>query len=169
MERKLFDDLSDRDHVAREDDFRAAKRDEVAAQADGAAEERDQAAKRRDATAQDDQATQPDDRSRAAADRERARQDRAAAEHDRWRAGEDRGAAHDAISQLKGLLYQDEDNDEVMLLLGQAQGMIMAASNSTPLQALLELSNRAATDGTDLGAAAKAIVRDVNEGREGRS
>jgi hypothetical protein len=70
------------------------------------------------------------------------------------------------VSQLKGLLYRAEDDDEVMLSLGQAQGMIMAARDATPLEALLELSKRAAKDGTELGVAANAIVRDANEARE---
>ena len=73
------------------------------------------------------------------------------------------------MRQLKGLLYRAEDDDEVMLVLGQAQGMIMGAHNATPLQALLELGTRAAADGTDLGTAAKAILRDASEGREGGS
>jgi len=55
-----------------------------------------------------------------------------------------------------------------MLVLGQAQGMIMAAREATPLEALLELSARAAKDGIELGAAANAIVSDVKRGREGR-
>jgi hypothetical protein len=73
------------------------------------------------------------------------------------------------VSQLKGLLYRAEDDDEVMILLGQAQGMIMAARDATPLEALLELSARAAEDGTDLDAAANAILRDAKRRREGES
>ena len=107
-----------------------------------------------------------DDRSHAAGDRDRARQDREASQHDRWRASEDRGAAHDAVSQLLGLLYRAEDDAEVMLVLGQAQGLIMAARDATPLEALIELSARAAKDGTELSAAANAIVSDANRGRE---
>lgn len=174
MGRPEFDDLNHRDQVAAGDDQRAAERDGVAAEADRAADQRDQAARRGDAIAPDDEPTTAaeertraaDDRSRAAKDRKRARQDRGASEHDRRRAGEDRGAAHDSISQLKGLLYRAEDNDEVMLILGQAQGMIMAARDTTPLQALLELSARAATDGTELGAAAIAIVQDARRRSE---
>ena len=169
-----LDDLSGRDRRAQRDDRRAAERDEVAAEADRAAEQRDLVAKRSDAAAPGDdpiEATQvreraADDRSRAAADRERSRNDRCASEHDRRRAGEDRGAAHDSVSQLKGLLYRAEDDNEVMLLLGQAQGMIMAAHDATPLQALVELSARAATDHIELGAAATAIVRDARQRRE---
>jgi hypothetical protein len=81
-------------------------------------------------------------------------------------AGEDQGAAHDAVSQLIGSLYRAEDDDEVMILLGQAQGMIMAARDTTALEALLELSTRAAKDGTELGTAAQAIVRDARRGAE---
>lgn len=175
MGRHQFDDLSGRERRAQRDDRRATKRDDVAAEADRAAEQRDLVANRSDAAAPDDgviEATQvreraADDRSRAAADRERSRQDRCASQHDRWRAGEDRGAAHDSVSQLKGLLYRAEDDNEVMLLLGQAQGMIMAARDATPLEALVELSARAATDHTELGAAATAIVREARQWREG--
>ena len=163
------DDLVHRDRVAASDDERAGERDAVAAEADTAADWRDYAAERGDAAASDDHPIEvihersraASDRSHAASDRKRARHDREAAEHDRWRAGEDRGAAHDAVSQLKGLLYRAEDDDEVMILIGQAQGMIMAARDATPLEALLELSARAAKDGIELGAAADAIVRDT--------
>src|SRR4051794_1579818 len=169
-----FEDLVERDRVAASDDERAAERDEVAAEADGAADHRDRVARDSNATAPNDEPSQvaderrraADDRSRAANDRRRARQDREASQHDRWRAGEDRGAAHDAVSQLKGLLYRAQDDDEVMLMLGQAQGMIMAARDATPLEALLELSARAAKDHTELGAAADAIVREANRERE---
>ena len=167
-----FDDLAHRDRVAAGDDQRAEARDEVAAEADRVADQRDEVAERSNAVAPDDQ-TIPvncerrraaDARSGAAMDRERARQDRKASQHDRWRAGEDRGAAHDAVSQLRGLLYRAEDDDEVMISIGQAQGMIMAAHDATPLEALLQLSARAAKDGTELAAAANAIVRDANRG-----
>jgi hypothetical protein len=168
------DDLEDREHQARIDDERAAKRDDVAAQADRAAAQRDEAADRRDSVLAD-QPTDPteersraaDERSRAAGDRKRARRDREASRSDRGRADDDRGAAHDAVSQLKGLIYRAEDDDEVMILLGQAQGMIMAARNATPLQALIELSARAAEDGTELVEAAHAIVRDADRRQRG--
>jgi hypothetical protein len=167
------DDLEDRERQARIDDERAAKRDDVAAQADRAADQRDEAADRRNSILAD-QPTDPteersraaEERSRAAGDRERARGDREASRSDRSRADDDRGAAHDAVSQLKGLIYRAEDDDEVMIVLGQAQGMIMAARDATPLQALLELSARAAKDGTELVAAAHAIVRDANRKEE---
>jgi len=176
MGTKKLDDLDDRERKARIDDERAATRDDLADEADRAADQRDEAADRRssmladrptDPTEERSRAT--DERSLAAADRARARGDRAASRRDRYRADADRGAAHDAVSQLKGLLYQAEDNDEVMILLGQAQGMIMAAGNATPLQALLELSTRAAADGTELAAAANAIARDAKRRRGGES
>jgi hypothetical protein len=171
--KKKRDDLDDRDREARIDDERAAKRDDVAAEADRAAEQRDEAADRRNSILAN-QPTDPteergraaDERSRAAGDRARARRDRAASRSDRGRADDDRGAAHDAVSELKGLLYRAEDDDEVMIVLGQAQGMIMAARDATPLDALLELSARAAEDGTELVAAANAIVRDAKRRRE---
>jgi hypothetical protein len=160
--------LDDRERRARVDDERAAQRDEAAAHADEKAEARDEVAAAHH-RAVPDELSDPteerrraaDDRSAAAGDRRRARHDRAASRGDRERADDDRGAAHDAISQLKGLLYRAEDDDEVMILLGQAQGMVMAARDSTPLQALLELASRAAEDGTELVAAAGAIVRDA--------
>jgi chromatin segregation and condensation protein Rec8/ScpA/Scc1 (kleisin family) len=164
---KEFDDLVQRDRAAARDDASAAARDVVATEADRAADRRDQTARRSDTTEPEDERTSAArDRSHAAADRKRARHDREDSEHDRWRAGEDRGAAHDAVSQLRGLLYRAQDDDEVMIMLGQAQGMIMAARDATPLEALLELSARAAKDGIELGAAADAIVREANESRE---
>jgi hypothetical protein len=172
MGTKKNDDLDDRDREARIDDERAAERDEVAAEADRAADQRDEAADRRNSIL-GEQPTDPteerrraaDERSRAAGDRTRARRDRRASRSDRDRADDDRGAAHDAVSQLKGLLYRAEDDDEVMILLGQA----MAARDATPLEALLELSNRAAEDGSELVAAAHAIVRDAKRRREEES
>jgi hypothetical protein len=174
MESHKPDELDDRERQARIDDERAAARDEAAAQADRAAEQRDEVAALRNSILAE-QPTDPaeersraaDECSRAAGDRNRARRDREASRRDRGRADDDRGAAHDAVSQLKGLLYRAEDDDEVMILLGQAQGMIMAARDVTPLQALLELSARAAEDGTELVAAADAIVRDAKRRREG--
>lgn len=169
-------ELDDRERKAQVDDERAAKRDDVAVEADHAAEQRDEAAKQRPYTVPhrltdptDERRHAVDDRADAARDRARARHDREASRSDRQRAGGDRGAAHDAVSELKGLLYRAEDDDEVVLLLGQAQGMIMAARNATPLQALLDLSVRAAEDGSELGAAAAAIVRETNERNQGRS
>jgi hypothetical protein len=172
MARQEFDDLEDRDRVAAKDDQNAAERDQVAAEADSAANQRDQVANATTATAPEDEPIEVTeerrraarDRSNAASDRKRAHQDRKASRHDRWRAGEDRGAAHDSINQLKGLLYRAQDDHEVMLVLGQAQGMIMAARDVTPLESLLELTARAARDGTELGEAAKAIVRESHEG-----
>ena len=160
--------LDDRERTAQVDDQRATERDDAAVQADEEAEERDEVAAARSRALPDDlsdpaeeRRRAADDRSAAAADRSRARRDRAASRDDRERADDDRGAAHDAVSQLKGLLYRAEENDEVMILLGQAQGMVMAARDATPLQALLELSVRAAEDGTELVTAAQAIVRDA--------
>ena len=166
------DDLAHRDRVAAGDDERAKERDAVAAESDTAADWRDDAAERGDASAskaepieaKHERKRAADDRSQAASDRKRARHDREASQHDRSRAGDDRGAAHDAVSELRGLLYRAEDDDEVMMSIGQAQGMIMAASNAGPLEALIELSARAAKDGLELGAAAHAIVRDAEPG-----
>lgn len=176
MGRKKLDDLDDRERKARIDDERAATRDDVAADADRAADLRDETAERRDSILAD-QPTDPieersraaDERSQAAGDRTRASRDRAASRSDRSRADDDRGAAHDAVSELKGLLYRAEEDGEVMILIGQAQGMIMAARDATPLEALLELSARAAEDGTELDVAANAIVRDAKRRSEGEA
>jgi hypothetical protein len=166
--------LDDRERRARVDDERAAERDEAAAQADEQAAERDEVAAARSRAVPDELSDPTEerrraagDRSAAAVDRTRARRDRAASRGDRERADDDRGAAHDAISQLKGMLHRAEDDDEVMILLGQAQGMVMAARDATPLEALLELSVRAAQDGTELVTAANAIVRDARRQGEG--
>jgi hypothetical protein len=171
-----MDDLADRDRAARADDEQAAKRDVAAGEADRQADRRDAAAEVRDTAAghysvnpERERRRAADDRSHAVEDRRRASQDRESARADRHRAAEDRGGAHDAMSMLKGLLYRAEDDDEVMVLVGQAQGMIMAARDATPLQALLELSARAAQDGTELVAAARAIVRETKSGPPGDS
>jgi len=167
-----MDDLADRDRAARSDDEQATKRDVAAGEADRQADRRDAAAEVRDTAAghfsvnpERERKRAADDRSHAVEDRRRASQDRESSRADRHRAAEDRGGAHDAMSMLKGLLYRAEDDDDVMVLLGQAQGMIMAARDATPLQALLELSARAAQDGTELVAAAHAIVRETKSGQ----
>jgi hypothetical protein len=58
-------------------------------------------------------------------------------------------------------LFRAEDDAEAMAVVGQAQGMIMAARGSGPLEALLELSSRAARDKSELQEAARSILRDA--------
>jgi hypothetical protein len=166
-----MDDLANRDQAARADDEQATKRDVAAGEADRQADRRDAAAEVRDRAAdhfsvnpERERKRAADDRSHAIEDRRRASQDRESARADRLRAAEDRGGAHEAMSMLKGLLYRAEGDDEVMVVIGQAQGMIVAARHTTPLQALLELSARAAQDGTELVAAAHAIIREARSG-----
>ena len=170
--RRPEDDLAERDRVAEaddeyahardveaeDDDQEAAERDRVAADRDAKAETRDAEAEA--AMAPRDRQDAAEDRQEAAEDRDRARGDRAVSEQQRGRASGDRGAAHDAVAELRGLLFRAEDDAEAMAVVGQAQGMIMAARGSDPLEALLELSARAARDKSELQDAAQSIVRE---------
>ncbi len=156
-----------RDQEARGDDQEAAARDHAAAERDAEAETRDdtahamtyppsQFAERR--RARGDREDSADDRARAAEDRDRAAADRRTAEQQRQRAGDDRGAAHEAVAQLRELLNRAEDDAEHMIAIGHAQGMIMAARECGPLEALLELTTRAVRDHSELETAARGIV-----------
>ena len=179
------DDLSQRaaeaetdDHVAAVrdvdadiDDIEAAARDEAAESRDAEAAARDYArrtaaaaagyAQGRKARADRDDAAE--DRAAAAVDRDRARSDRKTARRHRQRAGEDRGAAFGAMLEMRDLMDRAEDNAEAMMSIGQAQGMIMTARNVTSLEALLQLSTRAAEDRSELEAAARAIVSESQQ------
>ena len=150
------DELAERDRQADADDRVAAVRDVDAAAGDQEAGARDRAAEERDAEADSrDRAAQPgedtmpalfadrrrarsdradaaDDRDHSSTDRDRARGDRAVAQHQRERAGDDRGVAHQAVAQLRQLLFEAEDNEEAMVTIGRAQGMVMVAQGSGP-------------------------------------
>jgi hypothetical protein len=174
--RSVGDDLADRERVASADDQGAETRDDEARDSDSAAAARDRAAERRDREsdaqmadapptevrqrARHDRAEAAEDRVSSVGDRGRARQDRTTARSNRARAAADRSAAADAVAYLRELLDRAEDNSEDMLLIGQAQGKIMAAHGLDPGQALLEVFTRAANDGTELGPAALRIVEE---------
>lgn len=172
-EREPGHDLAERDRAAKADDQYAEARDSEAEHDDQAAAARDVAADRRDARAENrESATEVDralserrvaaeDRQEAAEDRDRARGDRVSSHQQRERAGEDRGAAHDAVGQLRALLFRAEDDAAGAWVIAKAQGMIMTAHRKDPLQALLELATRAARDGCELQDAARSIMAEV--------
>jgi hypothetical protein len=101
------------------------------------------------------------DREKAVDDRGRARRDRKTSKQGRERASGDRDAAWDAVVRLRELLSEAEDNAEDMLLIGQAQGLIMKAREVSPAQALLELCARANRDESSLGEASRSIVAEA--------
>ena len=175
-------DLSEREEESAADDQAAARRDLDATIEDHDAELRDHVADVRDAAAEgrdspglandhvppllsqrrkakSDREDAAADRARADDDRDRARGDREASRHNRERASEDRAAARGAVAELRELLTHAEDNSDDMELVHNAQGMLMAAGGLRPLEALLELSSRAAKGHTELGAAARDVVR----------
>jgi hypothetical protein len=173
--RRPEDGLADRDLAAESDDQYAHARDVAADDDDQEAAARDRAAAGRDADAENRDAEAEaylapsnrqkaaEDRRHAAEDRDRARGDRGTSYQQRRRAGADRWAAHDAVAELRGLLFIAEDDAEAMAVVGQAQGMIMTARGSDPLQALIELASRAARDSCQLPDAARSIIREVAE------
>lgn len=177
--RSVEDDLADRERTAGADDQRADERDEKAQSNDSAASARDRDAERRDLEADEqmtdappaeirqraryDRAEAARDRGSAGDDRGRAREDRAAAKSGRGRASDDRRAAVAAVAYLRELLDRAEDNAEDMLLIGQAQGKLMAAEDLDPGQALLEVFTRAARDRTELAPAALSIVEERSD------
>ena len=174
--------LSERDEESAADDQAAARRDLDATIEDHQADLRDEVAEVRDAAARGREShgvSNPDvapqfsqrrkarsdredaaaDRARAGEDRDRARDDRQASRQNRERAAEDRGAARGAISQLRSLLDNAEESPDDLELVDDAQGLLMAAGGVGPFEALLELSARAARDETQLGTAARDVVR----------
>jgi hypothetical protein len=180
------EDLADRDRAAQHDDSVADARDDSAKGADREANSRDRAADERDATAdrrdvevggpgastaspdlspdrrqaRRDRESAARDRELAVDDRGRARRDRKTAKQGRERASDDRGAAWDAVTRLRELLSEAEDNAADMLLIGQAQGVIMEGRDLGPTEALLELCARAHRDECSLGEASRSIVAD---------
>ena len=177
------DDLDTLDRAAQADEVAAAIRDHNATISDQDAATRDRAAELRDAKAESRDQETPSgqdivptlyadrrrarsdrhdaalDREGAADDRDGARADRHAAQVHRERAGHDRAVAREAVDQMRQLVNRAEDDTETMIAIGQAQGIIMATRDVTPLEALLQLSLRAAEDRSELAAAAQTIVR----------
>jgi hypothetical protein len=173
------DDLLDREQRAGADDEHADERDDEARGGDTDAAARDRDAERRDVEADEqmtdappaavrqraryDRAEAARDRGSAVGDRGRARHDRITAKSGRARAADDRSAAFAAVGKMRELLDRAEDNAEDMLLIGQAQGKLMAAEGLDPGQALLEVFSRAARDGTELAPAALRIVEERSD------
>ncbi len=77
---------------------------------------------------------------------------------DRERAAGDLKAATEAVTGLKALLARAEDNAEDMLLIGQAQGILMENRGLDPAAALLELWAEATRDQVELGDVARGIA-----------
>jgi AmiR/NasT family two-component response regulator len=162
------------DAIADVRDDQASLDDQAAAVRDRAAEARDDRAARRDATAHDarsvpaftaDRRQARSDREEAAADRAeavddrgRARRDRKTARQGRQRASEDRNAATTTVAGLKMLLARAEENSEDMLLIGQAQGMLMDRRGLGASEALLEVCAQAGRDHSELREAAATLM-----------
>ena len=71
------------------------------------------------------------------------------------------GAATAGVTDLQDCAPEiAELMSEDMLLLGQAQGILMGARHLSPLEALGECGRRAAQDHTTLNAAARSIIAD---------
>jgi hypothetical protein len=157
-------DADARDLVAQRRDDRAARREAVhrdsAVPASRVADSRS-ALRDREASA--------GDRISALEDRARARQSRKASRDDRQRAAGDRGAAVDATVIYRKLVEQAEDNAEDMLLIGQAQGILMASHNISAAQALLAVYTRANRDGAGVSEAAQSIIEDRGDPGVGRA
>jgi hypothetical protein len=160
----------------RDDQAKAADRDADAR--DRVAETRDDRASRRDAAEQDeiggagrtsrsrsaarDREASAGDRISAVEDRERARRHRKASRDDRSFAAAYRGAAADAAAVYRTLVERAEDNAEDMLLIGQAQGILMVSHDLSAAQALLEIYTRANRDRFTVSGAAQSIVEDLD-------
>ena len=171
-----------RDLSAEADDAAADVRDELARADETAANERDRDAEIRDAvaTGRDRAAADPmtpdppaslsrrraaEDREEAAADRDsafrdrtRSRRHRKTSRTDRERAAGDRSAARNDVSSLKALLVEAEDNTDDMLLIEQAQDILMAERGLDSASALLELCGQATRSHIELGDAARNIA-----------
>jgi hypothetical protein len=151
------DQTSDRDIAANCRDLAAEDRDHTA-------EVRDHNAGVRDPRV----ASQPDPegtRRKAARDRHAAARDRAAADDDRQHARTDRDASRSDLSaaqqveiHLREALNKTDDLAESILLLGQAQGLLMDVLDADATEALVELEQRAARAGIGLQEAARQII-----------
>jgi hypothetical protein len=154
-EKQRLSDLRDTDANRR--DLNAEVRDRYAEVRDHNAEVRDdklsgepdpRGSRRRAAK---DRAAAADDREASGDDRQHARGDR---EVSRW----DRSVARQREEQLLQALRDTDDLAESTLLIGQAQGMLMEALHADPLEALIELGDRASQDHLDLQEAARRLI-----------
>jgi hypothetical protein len=151
----------------------AASRDEAADDRDTAADERDEDADARDTHAEvRDEAVsdQPDvtgTRRFAAQDRSASSQDRGASADDRLEARADRKASSwDRIvaerirEQLIASLDDADKMPDVTLIIGQAQGMLMATFGGNAAEAMMEIGDRADRDEVGLQEAARRLLAD---------
>ena len=160
-----------RDDRANADDERARARDREAEARDDRADDRETSgiegllpvlfsSRNR---ARRDRANAAQDRAEAAEDRYRARADRNSASDDRHRAAKDRGVTHDAFAHLRAMLDEAEADKENMLVVGRAQGQLMAVRGLRSVDALIELATRATRDETGLAGAAQRVLAEVGE------
>jgi len=96
-------------------------------------------------------------------DRLRARHDREAALKDRERASEDRDVATAALAGHDKEYDRLESHADDMLLVGQAQGVLMQTRGINAAEALLAIFTRASNDNTGLRIAAQGIVIEITE------
>ena len=153
-EKQRLSDLRDTD---------ADRRDLEVELRDGYAEIRDRNAQVRDDTL----SGEPDpggrrrqaarDRRAAADDREASAQDRQSAAVDRKVSQWDRSVASQREAQLLDVLNDAADLAGSTLLIGQAQRILMRALDADPLEALIELGDRAARQQVGLQEAAQRI------------
>ena len=156
-DQRLRLDADDRDAAA--DD-----RDAVAAKRDSRADARDIHAQGRDAALSD----QPDrtgarrfagqDRRASAEDRREAGNDRLRSRVDRRASGWDRAVAAKAKARLLQALDDADKLPEVTLLIGQAQGLLMATFGGNAAEALVEIGDRADRDRVGLQEAARRTI-----------
>ncbi len=63
------------------------------------------------------------------------------------------------MADLRALLARAEDSEEDMLVIGQAQGILMHVRGLNPGEALLELFAQATRDQSQLSGAARAVIK----------
>jgi hypothetical protein len=139
-----------RDAAAHERDLLANARDAHAEVRDAAVSEQPDIAGTRRFAAQDRHAS-ADDREAAAYERLRARVDRHAASWDRL-------VAERIRTQLSKALEDGDKLPEATLLIGQAQGMLMATFGGNAAEAIIEVGARADRDQVGLQEAARRIL-----------
>ena len=132
-----------RDHDAGVRDRNAQVRDERQAELADSVGPRERAARDRKAAARD--------RAASDSDRQLARADR---EVSRW----DRAVARTVEADLRQALAETDNVAETTLLIGQAQGVIIADQGGDAVDALIELRARAAADDVALLDAARETV-----------
>ena len=150
-------DAESRDDAADERDAAAAQRDKEADARDTHAEVRDEAVS--------DQPDVTGTRRFAAQDRHASSEDRGASAHDRVEARDDRRASRwDRVvaERIRAQLIESLDDadkmPDVTLLIGQAQGMLMATFGGNAAEAMMEIGDRADRDEVGLQEAARRLL-----------